>query len=145
MSTFEESLKKAVIGLSESYETAEKDLFEETTIASESVERVTGGRAVLALRKGKATPEQTQYTLYVMGGHQMSEIATFAISASGYPIKVVSERVMLSIAVYDAVLENRKDIEKYYDQLASSPDSRLILRIAFLSRENRSEVQNEAA
>jgi hypothetical protein len=145
MSIFEESLKKAVMGLSQSYETAEKDLLEETTIASESVERVTGGRANLALRKGKATPEQTEYTLYVMGGHQLSEIATFVISATGYPIKVVSERVMVAISLYDAVLENKGDIKKYFDQLASSSDSRLILRIAFLNRENKSEVQNEAA
>ncbi|HYR77132.1 MAG TPA: hypothetical protein VEM96_14965 [Pyrinomonadaceae bacterium] len=137
MSAFEDLLKKAVLGLGESFESAKKDLFEETTALSESVERVTAGKGVLALRKTSENPEQTQYTLYVTGAHQVSEITTFFLSAKGYPIKVASEAVMATIDFFDTILSNREDIRKYYNQLASEANSRLVLRIAFLIRKDQ--------
>jgi hypothetical protein len=143
MSTFEESLKKTVLGLGANYRVAEKDLFEETTLASGGVERVTEGKARLALHKSAESPEQTQFTLYVAGGGQLSEVSNFMISTTGYPIKVASDIISARLSMYDTVLENRQDISKYYYQLASNADSRLALQIAFLLRTDKTQKQKE--
>ena len=134
MSEFEESLKKSIYGVGEAYRTAEKDLYEEVAAASESVKRVTGGIASLALRKTKETSAGTEFELYVQHERSAQEVAVLYVDANGYPIKVAASDLYLVTGDYEDIFARREDIRKYLNNAASTPDSRLVLRIAYLLR-----------
>lgn len=134
MSEFEEALKRSVLGLGEAYLAAEKDLQDETALASESVKKITQGIAQLVLKKRGEDSDGTILELFLAAEKEVSSLAVFLISPKGYPIKAAANGDLLALGLNERVIETREHIRAYFNTMASSPDSRLVLRIASLLR-----------
>lgn len=139
MSSFEETLKRAVFGVTEAYKIAENDLYDETAIASESVHKITDGLASLILDKEREGPTRTVFSLYLKSERGLDTVTYFSVLPNGYPIKVADTIGYLDIESYQQIIESRSDIRKYFDSLAANPSSRLVIRIAFLLRTLKAE------
>ena len=82
------------------------------------------------LNKESESIEKTTYCLYLQAISEYYSIVCFVVSGSGYPIRAASSESAIMIGSYEAVLKSREDIQAYLAKAASTPDSRLVLRIA---------------
>lgn len=137
MSQLEDLLRNAVMGVGKAYGVAEKDLSEELAIASEAVRKVSSGLGTLRLRKAEEDAGGSTFSLSLLSEKNVQEIAVFYVSPNGYPIKVARSERSLMYDEYEAVLQSREEINHYFTQAVSTPDSRLVLRVAFLLRQQK--------
>jgi hypothetical protein len=135
MSTFEESLKKTVLGIGQEYSRTVRDLVEETNSVSDSVHRVTNGLAQLLLKTDFTVTTGTYFSLNVKDTKTFSEVGAFFVKSNGYPVKVASSVIEAKGGIWETELYSRADIRKYFEDLASNSESRLTLRVAFLIRQ----------
>ena len=140
MSQLEDLLRKSVIGMNEAYSIAEKDLYEEVVAASEAVVNVTSGIGRLELKKSSDEASGSIFTLSLVGQKTIYEVGAFALSANGYPIKAAPTERNCRMDIYEAVLNSRGEINEYLKNMMATPNSRLVLRVSYLLRQQeRSE------
>src|SRR5436190_1726482 len=134
MPTFEEALRASLEGVDRGFRSAEADLRQQVNSASQVVAKLTGQRAYLELLKEDERPSGTFFTLRLVFNKRYYEVAAFQILAKGYPIRGGRSVSSLVEGAYETNLLDRPGLEEYFVNMASNPESPLVLRIALLLR-----------
>jgi hypothetical protein len=141
MSTsFEEALKTSVLGVDQGFRDAVTDLRQEVSAASAAVSKLTNQQASLELRKNDEQPLGTYFDMRMnfspvnSNSRRYYDVSAFFISAKGYPIKAGCSVSVLAGGEYEIEIPDVSQLKKYFVDMASNPDSSLVLRLALLLR-----------
>jgi hypothetical protein len=141
MSSFEDALRQAVSGIEKGLQEAEADLLAAVVPAAQDVERISNGAAKLQLVPVSDDPEDGKLFDLVLSrrkGQGYWGVAAFLLSPRGYPVKAGRTSVYLKMNNFEALIQNKDGLAKYLLELASNRDSALVLRLAFLMRQDQS-------
>ena len=143
MSSFEEALTVSVQGVDQGFRAAESDLRREVSTASDAVSKLTNQRARLELRKNYQRPSGTYFDMPMLFSKSNFDIAAFFISANGYPIRAGGSVRVLAGGEYEIEIPDAKALNKYFVDMASNPDSPLVLRMVLLLRQGGTTVDRQ--
>ena len=142
MASFEEMLKASLAGVNAQVDAADTDLHQEVASAAEGVERITGGKVSLFLRRARDAASEVIYGLVLGKTRSDREIMGFRLGPTGYPITAAPNSSYFkeeTASHLQRVLGNRDELRKVFSELASDPGSPLVIALAFFLRRNRSE------
>jgi hypothetical protein len=138
MPTFEEMLKAALSGYEANNRAADLDLHHQVAEAAKAVEAISDGRASLSLVRQKETENHTVYSLVLTNEqiHSQQELMAFRVSARGYPIDVApgAELLLKGPSSEAEQVNDRDQLETLFADLASNPDSSLVVTLAYILR-----------
>jgi hypothetical protein len=137
MPTFEELLAASLGGVNASFQRTVAELHEEIAKASQVIARLSDGKAELMLNKRLETESSVCYEMYLKTVPNAVDLGVaFWIDTKGYPIRTAS-LAQLHRPVDRAQareLTSREDVRTLLDELASNPDSPLVIKLAFFLR-----------
>ena len=136
MPSFEELLRASLQGVNVRSEAADRDLHKEVASAAQVIEKITGGKATLRL---DAVHEGEPHVYALLLGQEGSfeEILGFKLDARGYPIRAQPRAVWLleqDAGDSGKTIGNKEELGKLFAEMASNPDSPLVVKLAFLMR-----------
>jgi hypothetical protein len=137
MSTFEDLLRKALLGANSKLDAAETDLVEAVQKASAGIEQVTDGKLKLSLVREDETPSAVVFRLDLQGPRFQNGILGFRLPRDGYPITVAADSTLLRNAKGGAEgrkIDNRDGLADLFNEMAANTDSPLVVGIAYFLR-----------
>jgi hypothetical protein len=141
MPTLEELLRASLKGANDKYNQANKALHASVVETAKAVEAATDGKATVRLDEVNRDANETRYDLVIMikGLDGTRTIANFGVSMQGFPIYRYEEtggytfRGNPEFRVAEK-FDSAEAITKYFQKLASDPDSSLVGYLAFIIR-----------
>ena len=131
MPTLEELLRASLKGANERFDSAKNTLHAAVVEAAKAVEAATGGKATIRLEEVSKKEAETRYSLEVImkGTDEVRELEIFSVSSNGFPIRALAE----GGGAYNQ-FNTEESIVKYFEKLASNPESPLVRYLAFIIR-----------
>jgi hypothetical protein len=132
MPSLEEMLRNSLKGANDKYDEANRSLRALVVDTAKAVEAVTGARATLVLEAISNQESETQYDLVIVvkDSDQSRCITHFSIPDKGFPIHRLNGDAGRVVEKFNSEVE----LSTYFEKLASSEDSPLVLYLAFLAR-----------
>lgn len=143
--SFEEALKASVQGVDQGFRAAVADLQREVGNASDAVSKLTGQRARLELKKNDERPSGTYFDMCMSFYKTYYDVSAFFVSANGYPIRAGRSVMLLAGGEYEIEIADAQELHKYFVDMASNPDSPLVLRIVLLLRERTADTGSSSS
>lgn len=146
MVDFDNALEKALVGATAAFKEADEDLHHVVVQASQSVARITNGTLELGLDRLDEDFQGTTYALQLAkaGAQNPTDLGLYRVQTRGYPIlfgppadslaKIMKGDVSMHFKKDAKAIHNRDLLLEHFLQLLSSPDSPLVINIAFAIR-----------
>jgi hypothetical protein len=125
MPNYEEALRNALTALHGDFERADTDLHQEVAAAARALQSITQGIVTLKLVKLDEGETGRRYKLVVSGRAVDADIEVFHVPPRGYPITVSGVALRC---------KDKQALAEYFSQLASNPDSKLVIQAAYIMR-----------
>jgi hypothetical protein len=128
MTSFTENLQATLEGVNARFQEAEHDLHEVVAEASLGIQAVTQGTEKVVLIKLREGTDAVNYTVRLeTDGQQKADLLSYTLSRRGYPMNVP----------FIGVIQNKQELKKVFDEMATNPDSSLIVNLAFFMRQTQ--------
>jgi hypothetical protein len=138
MPTLEELLRASLKGANDKYNQANKALHAAVVETAKAVEAATEGKATIRLDEVQRNASETRYDLVIVikKDDESRTIAIFEVGMKGFPITRYEDSEYQGHPAFRVMekFETAEAIAKYFQKLASDPDSPLVGYLAYIMR-----------